>query len=265
MIDYSALDQPSLLRYVFYPRRDHSPCPNNAFDTSVPVDPDVWISCRFYAGDPLWPWILFFHGNGEVASDYDGIAPLYHQRGLNLVVAEYRGYGISGGTPTLSDLVKDSDVTFAEVRKTLSARNLRSALWVMGRSLGSVPALHLAYTYQEVIPGFIVESGCLSVTRVIRDLGIPADGVNLERVDHECLEMVKKIRNPALIIHGAQDSLIPVREAEDLYRNLGSDQKEMVLIPSAGHNDIMSVGFERYFESLQQFVGKKRMAVSIAS
>jgi hypothetical protein len=64
MIDYSSLDQPFLLQFIFYPRKDFSPCPKNAFDLSVAVGDNVSISCRFYTGHHEWPWILYFHGNG---------------------------------------------------------------------------------------------------------------------------------------------------------------------------------------------------------
>jgi len=254
MIDYSVLDQPSVLQFIFYPRKDHPLCLDNAFDFSIPVDPDVSISCRFYVGDQHWPWILFFHGNGEVASDYDGIAPQYHQIKLNLVVADYRGYGASNGIPTLGGLVHDSHIIFDAVRRELAGRDLRNDLWVMGRSLGSIPALELAHQHQKVIHGLIIESGCPSFIRVIRHLGIPTYGVDLEKIDHECIEMIMRITVPTLIIHGEKDTLIPPREAKDLYRYLGSDNKQLVIIPSANHNDILSVGFQKYFESLQQFV-----------
>jgi alpha-beta hydrolase superfamily lysophospholipase len=254
MIDYSAIDQPSILQYIFYPRKDYNPCPENAFDISVPVDPYVLISCRFYVGHQDQPWILFFHGNGEVMSDYDGIAPYYHQIKLNLVVADYRGYGASSGIPTLSDLVRDSHVILKEVRRELSRRDLRNDLWVMGRSLGSIPALELVHQHQEMIHGLIIESGCPSFIRVIRHLGIPTYGVDLEKIDHECIEMIMRITVPTLIIHGEKDTLIPPREAKDLYRYLGSDNKQLVIIPSANHNDILPVGVQKYFKSLRQFV-----------
>ena len=253
-MDYSVLDQPSILRYIFYPRKDYNLCPENAFDIAVPVDPGVSLSCRFYVGDHGWPWILFFHGNGEVVSDYDGIAPFYHQRELNLVVTDYRGYGTSTGNPTLTDLVKDSWITLTEVRKTLSARTFRNDLWIMGRSLGSIAALELAYRDQETLRGLIIESGGLSIVRVMRHLRIPAYGIDLEGIDREFLDMVKKISIPVLIFHGEQDELIPLQEANDLYRHLGSDEKQLIVIPSAGHNDIMVVGFQKYFEALQRFV-----------
>ena len=261
MIDYAPLDEPSILRHIFYPRKDVTLCPQNAFDVSVPVDDRVSISSRFYSGHHEWPWILYFHGNGEVVSDYDDISSFYHQERLNLVVADYRGYGASNGIPTLRDLVQDCHILFREVREELSKRDFRKDFWVMGRSLGSISALEIAHQHQDDIKGLIIESGFPSVVRIITHLGIPAYGIDLEKIDRECLRMIEKILVPSLVIHGDHDTLVPMREARDLFRHLGTKQKELLVIPSATHNDIMIAGFKKYFETLRQFVestgGKK--------
>ncbi len=254
MPNYSLIDQPSTLMYIFYPREDSTLCPENAFDLLAPVDDHVSIHCRFYIGNQEWPWILFFHGNGEVVSDYDEIAPVYHQRRLNLVVADYRGYGNSNGVPTLTDLVQDAHAILREIKKELSKRGLRSDLWIMGRSLGSISAFELAYRYQDAIRGLIIESGFPSVVRIIMHLGVPIHEVNLEKIDQECLEMIHKIFIPTLIIHGERDTLVPLREAKDIFNHLGTDKKELLIIPSANHNNIMLVGFQKYFNAIQQFI-----------
>jgi alpha-beta hydrolase superfamily lysophospholipase len=256
MIDYSSLDQPFLLQFIFYPRKDFTPCPKNAFDLSVAVGDNVSISCRFYTGHREWPWILYFHGNGEVVSDYDEISPFYHQKKMNLVVADYRGYGVSGGTPTLTDLVHDAHVIFHGVREELSRRKFRKDLWVMGRSLGSIAALELASHRQEEMKGLIIESGFPSVVRIMFHLGVPAQVMGLEKIEQESLERLKKIFLPTLIIHGDQDSLVPLENAKAIYQHLGAQEKELLVIPSATHNDIMIVGFKDYFNALQQFVEK---------
>ena len=256
MIDYSSLDQPFLQSIIFYPRQDHTPCPENAFDLPIWVADGVSISCRFYTGRDEWPWVLFFHGNGEVVSDYDEISPFYHQGKINLVVADYRGYGASSGTPTLADLVQDAHVIFKEVRAELLRRNLRKDLWVMGRSLGSISGLELAYHYQKEIQGLIIESGFPSIVRIMVHLGIPAQVMGLEKLDQECLERIKKVVLPTLIIHGEQDSLVPLENAREIYRYLGAAEKELLVIPSATHNDIMLVGFKDYFKAIRKFVAR---------
>jgi alpha-beta hydrolase superfamily lysophospholipase len=249
--------------YIFYPRKDSTPCPDNAFDLSVPVSDHVSIFCRFYMGHPKWPWLLFFHGNGEVASDYDEIAPLYHRRRLNLVVADYRGYGKSEGVPTLIDLVQDAHKIFEGVREELFQRGSRKDLWIMGRSLGSISAIELAYRYPDAIKGVIIESGFPSVVRIMIHLGMSVRNLPLEKIDQECLEMIERIFIPTLIIHGERDTLIPLKEANDLYRHLGTDVKEMLVIPFANHNDIMFIGFQKYFDAIQQFIERTGRRESI--
>ena len=66
------------------------------------------MGARFYASERSRPTLLYFHGNGEIASDHDDIAPLDHEIGLNLFVAEFRGYGSSGGRPSVAGLIADA-------------------------------------------------------------------------------------------------------------------------------------------------------------
>jgi hypothetical protein len=124
----------------------------------------------------------------------------------------------------------------------------------MGRSLGSISAIELAYRYQDAIKGLIIESGFPSVVRITVHLGISIRGTNLEKIDQECLKMIQKIFIPTLIIHGEKDTLVPLNEAKEIFKHLGTDQKELLIIPAANHNDIMPVGFQKYFDAIQRFI-----------
>ncbi len=254
MGDYSQLDRSDLISYLFYPRRDVTPCPEGAFDLLVPTEDEISLSCRFYSANGQWPWLLYFHGNGEVASDYDEIAPLYHNIGINLVVADYRGYGGSGGSPSFTNLFKDAHFTLKRVREKLNREGLNTALWVMGRSMGSLCAVELACHDPEAIKGMVIESGFASVTRLIRHLGLPSRGIDLEPIERERLDVIRKISIPALILHGDLDTLVPPQEGKDLYELLGSVRKKLVLIPNADHNTIMFAGLKQYFAEIQEFV-----------
>lgn len=259
MADYSQIDRSNLLSFLFYPRRDFTPCPEGAFDLPVPVGDQVSIFCRFYAGDRSWPWLLYFHGNGEVVSDYDEIAPLYHQKEINLSVADYRGYGASGGSPNFSSIFRDAHPIFRGVQEELIRRGLEKDLWVMGRSMGSLPAVDLAGHYPDRIKGIVIESGFASVTRLMRHLNLPAGGIDLEPIEQERLAMVRKISIPALIIHGELDTLVPLKEARDLHQLLGSARKKLVIIPDADHNTIMFTGLEEYFAEIREFIEDTRI------
>jgi uncharacterized protein len=254
MPDYRMIDSSPALNYIFYPRNTHSNPPSDASDMAVMIDKDVAITCRFYKGDDSWPWIIFFHGNGEVVSDYDNISPLYSRRQLNLVVADYRGYGASGGSPTLTNLVHDAPILFKAIKDELSQKSQHHDVWLMGRSLGSISALELAYHHPDQITGLIIESGFPSIAQLIVHLGLPVGAIDLFTVYEDCVSLVRKITIPTLIIHGEYDMLVPLREAEDLYTNIGATDKELTIIPGADHNDIMFVGFDQYFSAIQSFI-----------
>ena len=255
MPDYTRIDDSHLLNYIFYPRPDFTRPPKDAFDLFVSVEPGVDVSCRFYVGDRNWPLILYFHGNGEVVSDYDHIAPIYKQRELNLVVADYRGYGASGGLPTLAAISRDCHLIFAAVKEEILKIKLTGGLWIMGRSLGSISAIELAYRSNHDFRGLVIESGFVSILPVMKHLGLslPA-GTDADKIEAEALAMVREIKLPTLIIHGEDDQLVPLEEAKRFYDNLGSAEKRLVIIPGADHNDIMFTGIDQYFEAIKDFV-----------
>ncbi len=254
MPDYTAIDSSSALDYIFYPRETKSFRPPFAFDLRVAVDEDVAVHCRFYQGNKDWPWILLFHGNGEVVSDYDEISPFYFKRNLNLVVADYRGYGESGGTPSVGGMIRDAHAVFKAVKEELTAKGLKDTFWVMGRSLGSLSALELAAGHGESIPGLIIESGFVSITRILHHLDVPTGDIDLSGIEKECVELARSITLPLLIIHGEYDNLVPFGEAEDLRDVIQSQDKQILMIPAADHNDVMFVGLNDYFKAIKAFI-----------
>jgi alpha-beta hydrolase superfamily lysophospholipase len=255
------LDQPEILRFIFYPRREDNMVPSvpNATNVLVPVDRDVSVGCRFYHSQQRGPNILFFHGNGEIVSDYDFIAPLYGERGLNLFVADYRGYGFSDGTPTTSGMIHDAHPIFRHFLEFLQKNQYTGPAFVMGRSLGSASAVELGSSHQENFQGIIIESGFANTFDLLKCLGIPIR-IPLGMEDHTFsnLKKIKNILLPTLIIHAEKDHIIPVRHARDLYQASSAKDKRLVIIPDANHNNLLMVGQHQYFEALTDFVSVHR-------
>lgn len=256
MVDYSPIDIPDLLSFIFYPRPDITPPPANSFDFSVAVEPGIDIGCRLYQGSPSWPSILFFHGNGEVASDYDDMSPYYIEREANLIVADYRGYGRSGGIPTLTHISRDCHLVLERTHELLREKGFRGDLLVMGRSLGSMPALELAASHPDLVKAVIIESGFMCILSVVFNLGLPIGGKrdSLDEIEGQCTNIARAVAVPALVIHGEEDSLVPVKEGRRLYETIGSQDKKLVTIEDADHNTIAFVDIDRYFDEIQHFV-----------
>lgn len=250
--DYSVLDRPETLQVLFYPRRDWTPPPPGARDFMIEVEPGMSVSCRFYAGSAGGPRILYFHENGEVACDHDWIAPFYNRQGISLFVADYRGYGRSQGMPTFSSMTADAHPIFRFFVETVRSADAGGSLFVMGRSLGAHSAVELASSYGEELSGLIVESGSANVAGLARRFGLSSE--SLEELEKAVSHRLHSIKLPALIIHGEHDSLIPVDAGIALHQEIGSQQKELVIIPGAEHNDIMLVEMEPYFSAIRGFV-----------
>ncbi len=252
--DYSVLDQPEVVGIVFYPRKNWNAPPAAARDYLIPVADGVSVSARFYPARDDSPIILYFHGNGEVACDYDWVAPAYKGLGISLFVADYRGYGRSGGAPAFSTMVKDAHQVASFFFETLRLREQKGPLFLMGRSLGTTSALEIAFHYGARFSGLIIESGSANFLGVLGHHGFPVDAGRTGHLTEALLKMVSAITLPSLIMHGDCDVLIPRDEAQRTYNGLGSKTKRLVMIPGAGHNDIMVTGARVYFAAIKKFV-----------
>jgi hypothetical protein len=120
-IDYSRLDRPEVLMFLFHPRPEWcaSPAGGESEDLLIPVERDVVIGARFHLSGSSASTILFFHGNGEIVADYDDIGHLYKGMDINFLPVDYRGYGRSTGSPTITSMMRDCHVIFDFVRKWL--------------------------------------------------------------------------------------------------------------------------------------------------
>lgn len=249
------LDHPSVSKALFYPRRDNSAVRTGVYSVTVDVEPGVSVGGRLYATDARNPAILYFHGNGEIAADYDRFAKYYTNLGITLLVMDYRGYGISDGTPTASNLLADAVTVFNAVDSLLQSYALSpKKLYVMGRSLGSAAAIEVALQAKEQVAGLIIESGFAQTFPLLARLGVQIRGADEERDGVGNDRKISQITTPTLIIHGEADLLIPMAQALILYRACAAKEKEIVLIPDAGHNDLMISGRVQYFEAIQKFI-----------
>jgi len=255
--DLALLDQPEVLSRLFYPRKElpEIPVTAKAMTSFITVDEGISIGCSFYPTNKEAATIFYFHGNGEIASDYDYVAPLYNEIIVNLFVADYRGYGLSNGEPTATALIKDAHALFHGFIKVLEELSYQGDIIIMGRSLGSVPALEIAFHYQHRLKGIIIESGFSNTMTLVNYFGFAElfPGIkNFKGFGNG--DKIKAVSLPTLLIHAEKDRLIPASEGRALYDLSGSTNKKLVIIPGADHNDVMVAGRELYFREIESFI-----------
>jgi pimeloyl-ACP methyl ester carboxylesterase len=59
---------------------------------------------------------------------------------------------------------------------------------------------------------------------------------------------------PVLVIHGEVDTLAPLEHAEEMFRSFASKDKKMLVIPGAGHNDLLHKGMDEYFTAIGDLI-----------
>jgi alpha-beta hydrolase superfamily lysophospholipase len=253
-IDYASLDRPEISFNLFHPRPQYRP--KTANDSLIPVADDIQVGACFHMIDPSAPSILFFHGNGEIVSDYDEMGAVYNQMDLNFIAVDYRGYGRSDGEPSASAMMRDSHAIFQFVRAWLEENDYRGRLMMMGRSLGSAPALELAAVYQDPIDALIIESGFAFTGPLLALVGVDLNAIDFEEAQGFLnLEKIKVFSKPTLIIHAEKDHIIPISDGRALFDACPSPQKDLLEIPDANHNDILLRGFEEYTAAISDLAG----------
>jgi pimeloyl-ACP methyl ester carboxylesterase len=221
------------------------------------VEEAVSLGARFHMTGKSAPNILFFHGNGEIVADYDELGPLYNQMGLNFLPTDYRGYGRSSGSPSITTMMRDCHIVFDFVKKWLDEKGYGGPLMVMGRSLGSASALELAFHYPEMIDALIIESGFAYDAPLLELLGVNLKSINFSEMSgFQNVEKIKGFNKPTLIIHAELDHIISFSNGKALHEASPATDKTLLMIPGANHNDIFMRGLSEYMAAIGKIAEK---------
>jgi len=257
--DYSNLDIPEVLTGLFHPRPEYEPVekPVNAIDLLIPVEVSIAVGGRFYMAGKSAPNVLFFHGNGEIISDYDDLGPLYNRMGMNFLAVDYRGYGRSTGRPTVAAMMRDCHAIFEFTEGWLKSNGYTGTFVIMGRSLGSASALEIANRYMEQIGGLIVESGFANTGPLLQVLGVNTAAIGFnEEMGLRNIDKIRTWGKPVLVVHAELDRLIPFSEGQALYDACPSPEKRLLKIPNANHNDIFIRDLDDYMKAVKALCEK---------
>ena len=238
--------------FLFHPRKSFQDMSEK--DVQITVGDSVHVGVRFHLISKSAPTILFFHGNGEIAPEYDDIAQVYNKQKINFMIADFRGYGFSNGVPNVVNTQSDAHIILDFVLNYLKEGHYTGSLVLMGRSLGSVSVLELAKRYPQDFSGLIIESGFADEKPLFKLIGITAEQAGFSKEDGFLNgEKIKKYTGPLLVIHAEEDHIVPFSQGELLYNLCPSENKKLLPIPNANHNNILGVNPQKYFEEVGGF------------
>lgn len=187
--------------------------------------------------------LLFLHGNAENVSTHLGIVAWLPSQRINVLLFDYRGYGLSAGEPSLSGLHKDVEAALAAVFSLDGVDPDRIALF--GQSLGGSIAITTlaASPYRHRVRALIVEGAFSGYRQIARDvlagwwLTWPLQWPLSLAIDNSYapLEAIATIApTPVLIIHGEADGIVPPKHGQALYA-AAHEPKALWLVAGAGH------------------------------
>lgn len=158
--------------------------------------------------------LLFFHSNAEDLHDICKMCQrISGYLSCGILAPEYPGFGVYNGTPSEQQILEDSDAVMKFVLEELKIDPLQ--IMVMGRSIGSGAAIHVASKYK--VGGLVLISPFTSIKEVVKD----SYGSMISSMVRERFENVNKISQvtcPIEIVHGELDKMVKVSHA---YRLVG--------------------------------------------
>lgn len=187
--------------------------------------------------------ILFSHGNAEDLGNVVPFMEQFHELGYSVLMYDYRGYGSSEGRPSTTHAKQDVMAAYHWLvnEKKVAPKKIIS----QGRSLGGGVAVWLAAHHP--VGGVITEISFASAFRVKTHWKL----VPWDKFDS--LKLIRHVNCPVLVIHGTDDSVIPVWHGKKVYE-AASEPKACLWIEKGLHNNYAYVGEEEYFNAIQRFL-----------
>mmetsp|Transcript_115875 Transcript_115875/g.322627 ORF Transcript_115875/g.322627 Transcript_115875/m.322627 type:complete len:313 (+) Transcript_115875:239-1177(+) len=161
--------------------------------------------------------LVFFHANSEdLGQAYLTLRYLRTLLGLHVLAVEYAGYGICSGAPSEDRVLADAEAVMGFVLDQLRVPS--ECVVLMGRSLGSGPAIYLASRYP--CGGLVTLAAFVSIRAIVGSLA------GLTDLFVDAFDNGARIRSAGcrtLIIHGREDTLVSLEQAQQLTEECGAD------------------------------------------
>lgn len=187
--------------------------------------------------------IIQFHGNAQnMSAHFLGLSWVM-DKGYNLFVWDYRGYGISDGRPSPKGIYQDSLSAMDEGRK-LWAENGKGKFIVYGQSLGGPIAMKALDHYKEKDFVDLVVQDCtymsyqdIAFHKLSRSILFPLSPLAYVLVTdkYSSEEAVKNMDRPTLVIVGGKDRVVDQKFGRKIFKTLRTTHKWLWKNPEGEH------------------------------
>jgi len=199
--------------------------------------------------------VLFFHGNAGNMSDCVETLKIFHSLQLNVLIIDYRGYGLSDGEPSEHGSYLDGEAAWAWLQRQGTKPQ---QIILAGRSLGGGVATELASRYP--VRALILESTYTSMPAIAQDVYPFIPAFWLVRHKYNNLKKLQAIHCPILIIHSRDDDYIKIKHGHTLYRALKSDSLKQFAEIRGDHGSGYLQSSSLYTRALNKFISALQSA-----
>jgi len=192
--------------------------------------------------------LLFLHGNAGNLSHRRASLEIFHRLGLNVLIVDYRGYGLSQGRPSEQGLYQDAAAAWRYLTgpKGFQGRDIL----IFGRSLGGAVAAHLAAQVEPA--GLVLESTFSSARDVARYVFPWIARLLVLRYGFDTEGALARVSCPVLVLHSPSDEIIPFELGRKVYQAARPPKVFQEL--RGGHNDGFTLSQPSYEQLLGGFV-----------
>lgn len=215
----------------FFPQKSHIQAPDQLDleyeDVYLESEIDItihgwWLSAKA----PLQGTVYFLHGNAENISTHIHNVAWLPEHGYEVFLIDYRGFGLSQGSPDLPGALEDIRTGFQYLLERNA--NREAPVYLLGQSLGASMALYFAATNPQArqnLDAVISDAAFTRYSDITRHaagkswltwvLQYPASWSMIRGYDP--LDFVADISPvPLLLIHSTDDPIIPYAYSQQL-------------------------------------------------
>lgn len=213
--------------------------------------------------------VIQFHGNAENLTSHFYSLFWMVEQGYDLFSFDYRGYGISEGSPSQEGLNEDA---LAAIRYILNREPPQNGpdIILYGQSLGGAVLMR---AYDDVTPAerkrvkaLVIESSFDNYHSIASDvlsrsfitwLFQPLGYVLVSNAYGPDDSIPRISPTPLLVMHGDHDSVIPLKFGQKIF-DLAKEPKQFLVIPGANHLQCMAIEKGKYRPELLKFLDAQK-------
>ena len=217
-------------------------------DVAIKTGDNLMLSAWYLPAPNPRYLLMYCHGNAGDIRDWAQAMPPFLELGCSMLLFDYRGYGQSQGKPSESGLYLDGESVWGWVEEKAEQAGLTAV--ILGKSLGSAIAIHIA---AQTPPSMLILDSAFTSMREIAMTVTPWLPDAMLPDLYESINIVPKLTCPALLIHGRNDTLVPLPHAQELCDAM-TCPKTITIIDGADHNNLTN--FPEYYTVIQAFLDK---------